>query len=301
MLTAAIHSETPLLLPSASGIEIVGATAYVIADDAPFLYALDAGTLALTAQILLFDTPDFALGRLPKARKPDLEALTACAWPGRGQGLLLLGSGSGPLRRVGYWLPLPAGAAASVQRLDLSALYAAAVAALPPATQLNIEAAAASATELLLLQRGVGAGAGAAGAVLRFDLPTTLAHLAGTRNAPAPAVQFYPLPAIAGCAAGFSGAAVAPDGRLWVTASVENTSDPVLDGPVLGSFVGVLNLATGTADFARLAWADGPAYAGKVEGLALVGAAGADRQELLLVTDDDLGGSTALRAVVGRA
>ena len=297
-MTAAILSETPLPLPSASGVEIVGSTAYVIADDAPFLYALDAATLALTAQISLFDSPDFALGRLPKAGKPDLEALTACAWPGRGQGLLLLGSGSGPLRQVGYWLPLPARAAAPVQRLDLGDLYAAALAALPPGTRLNVEAAAASDTELLLLQRGVGAGA--AGALLRFDLAAALAHLAGAAAASAPAVQFYQLPEIGGCAAGFSGAAVAPDGRLWVTASVENTPDPVLDGAVLGSFVGVLNLATGTAGFARLAWADGRPYTGKVEGLALVAAAHthADGQQLLLVTDDDHGGSTALRAVL---
>ena len=184
-----------------------------------------------------------------------------------------------------------------VQRLDLSALYAAALAALPPGTLLNIEAAAASQTELLLLQRGLGAGA--AGVLLRFDLAIALAHLAGAGPAPAPGVQAYQLPEIAGCSAGFSGAAVAPDGRLWVTASVENTRDPVLDGPVLGSFVGVLDGATGHAIFARLAWADGRAYTGKVEGLALVGAAaaGTGAQALLLVTDDDRGGSTALRAV----
>ena len=295
-MTATLLSETPLPLPSASGVEIVGPTAYVVADDAPFLYALDAATLDLTGRIQLFDTADFALGRLPKARKPDLEALTACAWPGRGPGLLLLGSGSGPLRQVGYWLPLPARAATPVQRLDLSALYAAALAALPPGTLLNIEAAAASQSELLLLQRGLGAGAAG---VLRFDLAAALAHLAGAGPAPAPGVQAYQLPEIAGCSAGFSGAAVAPDGRLWVTASVENTRDPVLDGPVLGSFVGVLDGATGHATFARLAWADGRAYTGKVEGLALVGtvAPGTGAQALLLVTDDDRGGSTALRAV----
>lgn len=71
-----------------------------------------------------------------------------------------------------------------------------------------------------------------------------------------------------GSPAGFSGATFA-DCRLWVAASVENTTDLVLDGEVLGSFVGVLDLAAGTAEFARLAWADGRAYRGKVEGLAL--------------------------------
>ena len=102
-MTAAILSETPLPgLPSASGVEIVGPTAYVIADDAPFLYALDAATLALTGQFQFFGTADFASGRVSKATKPDLEALAACIWPGRGPGLLLLGSGGTALRCRGY-------------------------------------------------------------------------------------------------------------------------------------------------------------------------------------------------------
>ncbi len=54
-MTAAIHSGIILpQLPSAPGVEIVGPTAYVIADDAPFLYALDAATLAPTGQFQLF-------------------------------------------------------------------------------------------------------------------------------------------------------------------------------------------------------------------------------------------------------
>ncbi len=286
-ITATILRETSLPLPSASGVEIVDSTAYVIADDAPFLYQLNAETLALTAQTQLFETDDFADGRLPKKLKPDLEALTACTWPERGSGLLLLGSGSKPRRQVGYWLPLPAGAAIQAQPLDLQALYDQCRAVLPPDTKLNIEAAASSDNELLLLQRNVGAGAG--GVLLRFGLAEALAHLAGTAPAPAPVAQAYQLPEIDGCAAGFSGATVHA-GRLWVTASVEITDDPVLDGELLGSFVGVLDLATAAAQFARLVWADGRPYRGKVEGLAWQTGG-----ELLLVTDDDAGGSTALR------
>ncbi|MGI4885134.1 MAG: DUF6929 family protein [Janthinobacterium lividum] len=300
-MTAIIHSETVLPdLPSASGVEIVGPTAYVIADDAPFLYALDAATLAPTGQVQLFDPAAVVAGRWPKATKPDLEALTACTWPGRGAGLLLLGSGSTPQRRRGCWVPLlPTPGAALAQQpqaLDLAALYAAIQAALPAGALLNIEAAAATGTELLLLQRGVGAEGPAV--VLRLPLAAALAHLAGQGPPPRPAAQAFRLPVVEGSPAGFSGATFA-DGRLWVAASVENTADPVLDGEVLGSFVGVLDLAAGTADFARLAWADGRAYRGKVEGLALRPRRPGAPQELLLVTDDDQGGSTALAATVG--
>ena len=298
-----ILSEIPLpLLPSASGVEIIGATAYVISDDAPFLYLLDAATLASRGQIQLFDTADFGTGRIPKARKPDLEALTHCDWPGRGAGLLLLGSGSTAARRRGYWLPLLATPSFALPQLpaplDLTALYAAAQAALPAGVPLNIEAAAATDKELLLFQRGVGAQA--EGWRLSWPLVTALAQLAGSGGAalpvaPLPAARRLALPAIEGSLAGFSGATFA-EGQLLVSASVENTTDPVLDGEVLGSFVGAIDLRTGTGTFARLTWADGRPYGGKVEGLAVRRQHAPGHAELLLVTDDDRGGSTALLA-----
>lgn len=140
-------------------------------------------------------------------------------------------------------------------------------------------------------------GTGAAAVVLRLPLAAALAHLAGQGPPPRPVAQAFRLPEIEGRPAGFSGATFT-EGRLWVAASVENTTDPVLDDAVLGSFVGVLDLAAGTADFARIAWTDGRAYRGKVEGLALRPRQSGAPQELLLVTDDDHGGSTALVANV---
>ena len=105
----------------------------------------------------------------------------------------------------------------------------------------------------------------------------------------------FALPLIAGCPAGFSGATFV-DGQLLVSASVEDTADAVLDGAVLGSFVGRVDVAAGTATFARLAWADGRPYCGKVEGLAVRRQVAPGQFELLLVTDDDAGGSTAATA-----
>lgn len=304
-MTATIVSETALpALPSASGVEIIGPTAYVISDDAPFLYLLDAATLRPTGRVQLFETTDFDTGRIPKATKPDLESMAAiAASPAAAAGLLLCGSGSRPNREVGYLVRLPAAEAAPaappspapVQRLNLSPLYAHLRAQLPPGATLNIEALATTDTELLLLQRGVGVGSPAL--LFAWPLAATLAHLLSGQPAPAPApgrVLTLQLPVLAGCPAGFSGATFV-GGRLLVTASVEATADAVLDGAVLGSFVGVIDLVAQTATFARLAWADGRAYRGKVEGLAgrrpLAGG-----WELLLVTDDDQGGSTALVA-----
>ena len=294
-MTATIISENAIPgLPSASGVEIIGSLAYVIGDDSPYLYRLDAATLAPIGRIALFEAAaDFASGRIPKPVKPDLECMVALTWPDGRAGLLLLGSGSRSNRARGWFVPtegelLP-------QPLDLTPLYALLAAHLPAAVVLNLEAAATTDTELLLFQRTVGR----ADVAVLFVLPLaeTLAFLLNPTGATPPAVHqlVFELPLIEGCPAGFSGATCV-DGQLFVSASVENTADAVLDGAVLGSFVGVVDVAAHTATFARLAWADGRPYFGKVEGLAVRRQLANGQFELLLVTDDDAGGSTAATA-----
>jgi hypothetical protein len=298
-VTATILSEVVLPhLPSASGVEIVGPTAYIVSDDAPYLYLLDAATLASTGRTQLFETAEFGTGRIPKATKPDLESMAAVVDLAGQAGLLLCGSGSRPNRDRGYFVSLTAAVnpAPPARVLDLHALYNQLRAHLPPGNTLNIEAAATTATELLLLQRSVDGGP-----ALLFGLPlgAVLAHLLGLATpAPAPVrVLPFALPALAGHAAGFSGATYV-NGKLLVTASVEDTADAVADGAVLGSFVGVVDMKAQTVAFAHLAWPDGRAFLGKVEGLAVRRTLSSGALELLLVTDDDRGGSTALVAQV---
>lgn len=291
-MKATIISENPIPgLPSASGVEIIGPTAYVIGDDSPFLYLLDGATLAVLSKVPLFETDTFGTGRIPKASKPDLEAMTALTWPDGRAGVLVLGSGSTPARAAGWFVPV----SGQPLRVELGRLYALLAAQLPAGVVLNLEAAATSANELLLFQRTVGR----ADAALLFVLPLaeTLAFLVGANDAVAPGVHqlVFELPLIDGCPAGFSGATFV-DERLFVSASVENTADAVLDGAVLGSFVGVVDVAAHTAMFAQLAWADGRPYFGKVEGLAVRQQLAPGHFELLLVTDDDAGGSTAATA-----
>ncbi|MET4073669.1 hypothetical protein [Hymenobacter sp. UYCo722] len=293
-MTATILSENPLAgLPSASGVEIIGPVAYIIGDDSPVLYQLDAATLAQTGRIALFEAAaDFASGRMPKPVKPDLEGMVALTWPDGRPGLLLLGSGSQPNRARGWFVPIEN---LVPEAVDLARLYAQLAAQLPAGVVLNLEAAATTATELLLFQRTVGR----TDAALLFVLPLaeTLAFLTNATATNPPAVHqlVLELPLIDGCPAGFSGATFA-DGRLFVSASVEDTDDAVLDGTMLGSFVGVVDVAAGTATLARLAWADGRPYFGKVEGLAVRRQLADGHFELLLVTDDDAGGSTAATA-----
>lgn len=292
-MTATILTENPIPgLPSASGIEILGPVAYVIGDDSPYLYLLDAATLAVLSRVALFETDAFGTGRIPKATKPDLEAMAALTWPNGQAGVLVLGSGSTPAREVGWFVSVTGNAPL---RVDLGPLCRQLRAQLPAGVALNLEAAATTDTELLLFQRTVGR----ADAALLFVLPLaeTLVFLTSPTGATPPAVHqlVFELPLIDGCPAGFSGATFV-DGRLFVSASVENTADAVLDGAVLGSFIGVVDVAAHTATFAQLAWADGRAYHGKVEGLAVRQQLADGQFELLLVTDDDAGGSTAATA-----
>ncbi|WP_226163726.1 DUF6929 family protein, partial [Hymenobacter terricola] len=245
--------------------------------------------------VRLFDSDPAGPARIPKPDKPDLECMAALCWPDGRPGLLLFGSGSRPNRARGWFVPTETGAAPVPEEQDFAPLYALLQPHLPPGTVLNLEAAATSATELLLFQRTVGR----ADAALLFRLPLAAALVFAASGGPAPDVQVlkFQLPEIDGCPAGFSGATFVDD-LLFVTASVENTTDAVLDGAVLGSFIGLVNLEAGTGAFARLQWADGHAYHGKVEGLAVRRALAAGRWELLLVTDDDMGGSTAVVAEV---
>ncbi|MDQ2773043.1 MAG: hypothetical protein M3Y54_21365 [Bacteroidota bacterium] len=294
-MTATIITENPLPgLPSASGVEILGAVASVIGDDSPFLYQLDAATLAVTARIALFDAGTaFATGRLPKLTKPDLECIAALTWPDGRAGLLLLGSGSRPNRARGWFVPHETPVPEPV---DLAPLYALLAPLLPAGVVLNLEAAATTATELLLFQRTVGR----ADASLLFVLPLAgVLRLFTQPGSPAPAVHqlVFALPLLGGCPAGFSGATFA-DGLLFVSASVEETGDAVLDGDVLGSYVGVADVAAGQATLALLTWPDGRPYFGKVEGLAVRRQLAPGQFELLLVTDDDAGGSTAATALL---
>ncbi|GAA3955619.1 hypothetical protein GCM10022406_41290 [Hymenobacter algoricola] len=274
---------------------MLGPRAYIVGDDSPFLYCLDLQNLAITDRITLFDTTEFGTGRIPKLLKPDLECLTVLTTPTGETGLLLCGSGATAAREVGYWVTFAANSrVAAVRPLALGGLYAALRTALPPGVVLNLEAAAASATELLLFQRTVGTGSG--NLVYRLPLPATWDFLLGqTTQVPAFRSQLYQLPTIDGRPAGFSGATMFEE-QLFITASVEDTADAVADGAVLGSFVGVLSAEPPLQSvvLTRLELPDGQPYRGKVESIAVYRRLAPARWEMILVTDDDAGGSTAL-------
>jgi hypothetical protein len=264
----------PSWLSAASGLVRAGAWLHVVADDELHLARFAAAGTAPGHWLRLFPGELDAKHEPRKRTKPDTESIallppTAAAPGGE---LLVLGSGSGPLRRTAARVPLdrdgaPAG---PVGTLDLTAFFAALEALLP---ELNIEGAVVRGAALTLLHRGNKGGA-------RNALVTL--PLAALTSAVEPrdcVVQEVALGDIGDTPLTLTDGVAHPDGGLLVTAVAEDTSDRYRDGPCRGAALAHLG------DSGALHWIlplDGGL---KPEGIALGEAP--DGLECLLVTDPD--------------
>ena len=287
-------------LPSASGMELVGDKIYVIGDDSPFLYVLNRENFQLEDKIKLFDTDLFSTGRIPKAFKPDLECLTSVQVNGQPY-LAAFSSGSAPTRTKCYLISLsPPNDIPAVQEYTLKDFYTALQTdtAYLQGDLLNIEAAATHKNQLYLFQRSVLTGANV---MYNIKLPAFLQHLTNPAS-PVPdseKIQFA-LPRLANLDARFSGAVTFED-KLFITASVENTSNAILDGEVAGSFVGWIELSAIKPGSQPLALhtalildSQGQTYKGKVESIIITGRNNTNTYQALAFTDNDNGQSELL-------
>ena len=289
------NKQTYQQLPSASGMELVDSMYYIVGDDSPFLYQLDA-RFNLTQRHMLFDTADFATGRIPKPLKPDLEGMAHFTY-GRDQMLLLLGSGSSEKRNRAFLVNLTDNM--RVQELDFSRLYTflKRVMRMEADGELNIEGFAMDETYTYLLQRALGAGTNV---LFRFNTSDFKGFVMNKGEVPAVAVYHFALPKLGGYMAGFSGA-FALDDKLFFTSSVESAPNAIVDGEVLGSLVGMIDLnalpyATDAANplqvpAAQLLNPDGSVYIGKAESLVVKAGTSRGSYDVVVVSDDDLGGS----------
>ena len=274
-------------IPSASGVEPWRDGWLVIGDDSPHVFRLDRDGRIIERWPLLPGQPD----RLPKAHKPDLEAMTLAPLPS-GPLLLVFGSGSKSPQRDTVYILDPEEPSA-VRPCPATALYRAlGEAGGLQEGELNLEAAAADAETLWLFNRGPTV-------VFALPLAGLLAHLEG--GGPIPPLQAFraSLPALEGYASGFSGATLTPDGQaLLFTASVERTANWYDDGPIVGSLVGILplrDLRDGVKPRCAPLAADGKNLPVKAEGLAVDGQEKDGSLRLILVTDSDDGGSEWIR------
>ena len=282
-------------LPSASGIEVFNKKIYIIGDDSPFLYCLDFN-FKLLNKITLFKTVDFCSGRIPKHLKPDLEFMTKFAIDEKNF-LLTAGSGSRPERDKCFLIEINEDENQfNVQELSLFPLYNW-LKSRPEITDnlvLNIEGLVASANHIYFFNR-------ANNGVIIYKLKEFFEFITRASEAlPLPEIVKVELEGINGIRAGFSGADIW-GGKLFFTSSVEDTDDPVIDGPVLGSFLGWINITdfkntipAKIKAFTRINNQTGN-FTGKVESVSVYEKISENEYLALCVTDDDLGGSEILR------
>ncbi|MFD2514667.1 DUF6929 family protein [Pontibacter locisalis] len=285
-------------LPSASGLELIDGRFFIVGDDSPYLYELDE-QFQIVQKHPLFDTSDFNNGRIPKALKPDLESIAHLTY-GRDDMLLLLGSGASEARNKGYLVNLSE--KNKVQEIDFSRFYVFLKRILKIETEglLNIEGLAMDDNYTYLLQRPLATGINV---IFRFDTGEFKDFILRQGDIPAAAVYHFKLAGIGEREAGFSGAYVLGN-KLFLTASVEDTSNAIDDGEVLGSFLGVVDLralayATDPANplavpSVQLKNDDGSVYKGKAESLVIKEVTPDSKYKAIVVSDDDQGHSELL-------
>lgn len=277
-------------VPSASGVELMGEEIFMIGDNSPWLYRLNKA-YEVTDRYQVFSTEGLEDGIIPKARKPDFEAMAIANW-GRENQLLLFGSGSKSPERDSLVIMGLEGRQNDVSTYSIKPFYDQIKRAAKLGDEdLNIEGAAVVDTSLYLFNRGENI-------VIRFALDGFLRHVIAHEPAPALEIIEVELPEIKGIKAGFSGATVVPNQRrILFTASVENTENWIADGEILGSFVGTIDLddlKNGHRPKCVPIMEEDKTLNIKVESLTVQNAGSGGELEVILVTDSDGGHSELL-------
>lgn len=218
-------------IPSASGLEHWSDRYFIIGDNSPWLFETDTlGNLLVKHRIGSLAEADV----IPKEQKHDFEAMCSLNW-NEEQVLFLFGSGSKwPHRNKGIAFSITR--QAPLKTFDLTSFYERiSEKAKIHQGEFNLEAATSLNGKLYLFNRGENK-------LIVVKEKEFVDFLSEKTDFPKMKVYSLDLPEIAGIISGFSGAASdEKNGKILFTASVENTSDWVQDGEVLGSFIGVFD------------------------------------------------------------
>ncbi len=275
-------------IPSGSGIVIAKDSYYIIGDDSPTLFVLNKN-LEVIQKIALQDTNLVAGNRIPKPLKADYEALELIDE----NELVIFGSGSkSPQRDV--FIRVLLGDEPKTETYIITEFYNYLKSLdIFSDSELNIEAVAYRDGILYLFNRTKNI-------VLSFPYDAFLKYIQGTSPLPSVQCMHFTLPNINGIEAGFSGAvALKHQSKILFTASVENTSNAYDDGAILGSFIGILDI-TGTLSDTVVGYCRIPDIKEKlkVESIAIENEQDDGKAQLILITDDDQGGSEIIKGVL---
>jgi len=273
-------------IPSASGMELLNDKIYIVGDDSPFLFELNNNAHILR-MIDIFDHKKLINSRMSNKHKPDFEAVTIAPW-GKDDDILVFGSGSVPRKREVMVRIDFDDDVANVKEYNLSKFYKhlrkkAGI----EKDNMNIEGAAWWNDRLLLLNRGDNT-------LFMIDYEDFVDYMKDDdKDKPNVEAISYQLPVLNGITARFSGACLLPDeDMLLFTASVENTPNWIIDGEILGSYLGILDLnqTQNTVPVCkRIMHLDSP-FKEKVESIVILDK-NHDMVNMLGVTDNDNGTS----------
>ena len=279
-------------IPSASGIEFMGNKFWIVGDNSPWLFELNQD-FYIQNKYAIYSMKELENDILPKNKKHDFEALTAIMWE-NDSALFIFGSGS-KLEQRNYGRLIQFGLEPSVTEFDLGDFYALIKdEAKLDKDEFNLEAAAVIEDKLYLFNRGKNK-------IISMKTDNFISFIQNEKEKLKIKVTNVDLPSIDGVQAGFSGAtADVVNGNIIFTASVENTSDWVNDGAVLGSFIGVIELDKLQQHYVpqfSLLSKNGEAELLKVESIAVLSSVN-KTLKCVIVTDSDGGNSELLNITI---
>ncbi|MBN2778728.1 MAG: hypothetical protein JXR36_13870 [Bacteroidales bacterium] len=270
-------------ITGASGVINIDEDIFIVCDNSPYLYKLDRN-LRIVDKIAIYDTSGFINGEIAKKDKPDFESMELI-----GNCIYILGSGSkSPQRDILVKVLLDD---MSVTTFDTTTFYSD-FALIPEMNnvELNIEGLAYYKESIFLFNRMNNL-------IVAFDYMEFENAVTNGGNFPKYKAVTIKLPTINGIEAGLSGATISQStGKLYLTASVENTEDSYNDGEILGSFVASVPLSSlYNDDSFNIIQIDNNGDPVKAESICILSNQ-SDKNDILgIVTDSDGGESLFLK------
>lgn len=208
---------------------------YIIGDDAPFMGKVSLKNNRLRS--IPISGLDLYDSRIPKPLKPDFEAALSGPLDGH-EYLFAFGSGSQSPERD-WLLYFPIDHPEQQRKVSLAPFYERVQQSIyHPKGRWNLEGATKAADSLVLFNRGNNT-------VMSVSWNQFTTFVLGVASEfPFVSYRRVRLPMIGEREARFSGACTLNDQYLLVSASVEDTPDWNQDGPVLGSFIALLDRHT---------------------------------------------------------
>lgn len=264
-------------VPSASGVVKFYENFYVAGDDSPYLFCIDTN-FNLTSKTLIYPSHKMQGETIPKAHKPDFEAMEMVS----DKEVLIVGSGSlSPQRDICILVTL--GKTISYKTYNITGFYDY-LRQLDHLKnhELNIEGLAYDGHLLYFFNRGQNL-------IISVPYQAFLTYCKTGTPIPVPNVKSYTLPAIGGLEAGFSGATFCKENKLLIfTASVEDTPNAYDDGDILGSFLGLIKLKNNEiSDTFIIKKIPNQTFPLKIEGITIDKSLSTTQTKLVLVTDND--------------